>query len=46
MLISTSAGKHLRANMRTGGRSCNSRNQLRLRPLPLRHSTHADVLDD
>jgi hypothetical protein len=29
MLISTNDGKHLRANMRTGGRSCNIRHRLR-----------------
>jgi hypothetical protein len=46
MLISTSVGKHLRANMHSDGRGCNSRNQQRLRPLPPRHNTHADVLDD
>jgi hypothetical protein len=44
MLISINDGKHLRASMRTGGRSCNNRN--RRRPLLPRHSMHADALDD
>jgi hypothetical protein len=44
VLISTNDGKHRRASMRIGGRCCNSRN--RPRPLPPRHSTHADVHDD
>jgi hypothetical protein len=43
-MISTNAGKHLRANMHNGGRSCNSRN--RLPPLPRHRSTHAGVHDD
>jgi hypothetical protein len=42
--LSTSGGKPLRANMHTGERSCNSRNQLRL--LLPRHNMHVDERGD